>query len=141
MIFLIRTYQELSSLQTFEERFNYLKLNGTPSFETFGGRRSLNQMLYKSPEWQRIRKRAIARDAGCDLGIFDRPISKPNRLLIHHLNPITIEQVVNHDPLIFDLNNLITVSHSTHNAIHYGDLNLLPPSTPNERKAGDTKLW
>ena len=141
MIFLFRTYQEISSLRTFEERFNYLKLNGSPSFETFGGKRSLNQILYNSPEWKKTRKRIIARDLGCDLGIFDRPISKPNKLLIHHLNPISIEQVINHDPIIFDPNNLITVSHSTHNAIHYGDLSLLPPSIPNERKAGDTKLW
>ena len=138
---MIRTYQELSTFSTFEERFKYLKLNGVPSFETFGSKRSLNQILYNSPEWLRIRKRVIARDLGCDLGIFDRPISKPNKLLIHHLNPITIDQVINHDPVIFDLNNLITVSHNTHNAIHYGDLNSLPPSTPNERKAGDTKLW
>lgn len=138
---MIRTYQELSTFPTFEERFEYLKLNGAPTFETFGGKRSLNQMLYNSPEWIRTRKRVIARDLGCDLGIFDRPISKPNKLLIHHLNPIAIDQVINHDPVIFDLNNLITVSHNTHNAIHYGDFSSLPPSTPNERKAGDTKLW
>ena len=136
-----KTYSELISISSFEERFEYLRLKGSVGKDTFGYDRYLNQILYNSPEWKKTRNRIIARDLGCDLGIFDRPISKPNQLLIHHLNPISIEQVINHDPIIFDPNNLITVSHSTHNAIHYGDLSLLPPSIPNERKAGDTKLW
>ena len=134
-----RTYDELILLPTFEERFSYLQLNGQCSEVTFGGHRLLNQMLYKSPQWIDTRQRVIIRDEGCDLGILDRPIQ--NQILIHHLNPITIEQVTNFDPAIFDLNNLICVSKTTHNAIHYGDGKNLPPSTFIERKPGDTKLW
>jgi len=136
---MIKTYQELIRIPTFEERFEYLKLKANPSEATFGGHRYLNQALYKSPEWQSIRQRVIIRDNGCDLGLTDRPIR--TKILIHHLNPITIEQVLNRDPAIFDLNNLICVSHETHEAIHYGDGSRLIPSTPTERKPGDTKLW
>lgn len=136
---MIKTYQELIRIPTFEERFEYLKLKDNPSEATFGGHRYLNQALYKSPEWQSIRQRVIIRDNGCDLGLTDRPIR--TKILIHHLNPITIEQVLNRDPAIFDLNNLICVSHETHEAIHYGDGSRLIPSTPTERKPGDTKLW
>lgn len=135
----LKSYLELILLPTFEDRFEYLKLNGVPSEETFGGHRQLNQILYQSYEWQKIRRRVIIRDNGCDLGITDRPIQK--RILIHHINPITIEMVLNHDPAVFDLNNLITTCHDTHEAIHYGDQNLLIPSKPTERKPGDTKLW
>ena len=99
-----KTYNELILLPTFEERFSYLQLNGQCSVETFGGHRLLNQMLYRSPQWKEIRQRVIIRDDGCDLGILDRPIN--DEILIHHLNPITIEQVTNFDPAIFDLNNL-----------------------------------
>lgn len=135
----LRTYQELISLPTFEERFNYCKCNGSPSEITFGGHRILNQILYNSPEWKRIRQKVIIRDNGCDLACEERAIYK--NILIHHLNPITIDQVINCDPAVFDLNNLITVSHTTHNAIHYGCLERLTPSTPIERKPGDQKLW
>lgn len=134
-----RTYNELILLQTFEERFDYLRLNGQCSEITFGGHRLLNQMLYRSPQWQEVRRRVIIRDSGCDLGIEDRPIN--DQILIHHINPITIEQVTNFDPCIFDLNNLISVSKKTHNAIHYGDGTNLAPSTITERKPGDTRLW
>ena len=134
-----RTYNELILLQTFEERFDYLRLNGQCSEITFGGHRLLNQMLYRSPQWQEVRRRVIIRDNGCDLGIKDRPIN--DQILIHHINPITIEQVTNFDPCIFDLNNLISVSKKTHNAIHYGDGTNLAPSTITERKPGDTRLW
>lgn len=133
------TYDELSKLKTFEERFKYLQLNGHCSAETFGGHRMLNQMLYKSPQWKDIRQRVIIRDMGSDLGIEDRPIQ--TKILIHHLNPITIEQVTNFDPAVFDLNNLICCSHATHNAIHYGELDKLIPTNPTERKPGDTRLW
>ena len=133
------TYDELITLETFEQRFTYLKLNGKCSEETFGGHRLLNQILYKSPQWQDIRRRVIIRDNGCDLGIPDRPIN--SKILIHHINPITIEQVTNFDPAIFDLNNLICCSHSTHNLIHYGDLEKAIPTNPTERKPGDTRLW
>lgn len=134
-----RTYNELILLQTFEERFDYLRLNGQCSEITFGGHRLLNQMLYRSPQWQEVRRRVIIRDNGCDLGIEDRHIN--DQILIHHINPITIEQVTNFDPCIFDLNNLISVSKKTHNAIHYGDGTNLAPSTITERKPGDTRLW
>lgn len=133
------TYDELSKLPTFEERFRYLQQNGTPSEVTFGGHRLLNQMLYRSPQWQDVRARVILRDQGCDLGIEDRPIQK--NLIVHHLNPITIEQVANMDPCVFDMNNLICCSHATHNALHYGDLSNLPPTNLTERKPNDTRLW
>lgn len=138
---MIRTYEELVQLESFEDRFKYCKLNGIPSKTTFGGHREVNQILYRSPEWKEIRKRVIVRDNGCDLAVLDRPISKPEKILIHHLNPITLEQIVNHDPTVFDMNNLITVSYTTHNAIHYGDEGLLVPSKPTERKEGDTVPW
>ena len=134
-----RTYLELSQLKSFEERFEYCKCCANPSAVTFGGHRLLNQMLYQSPQWKSVRRKVIIRDNGCDLGVEDRPIQK--NILIHHLNPITIDDVVNHNPCVFDLNNLICVSHDTHNAIHYGDGSKLVPSTPNERRPGDTKLW
>ena len=134
-----RTYNELILLQTFEERFDYLRLNGQCSEVTFGGHRLLNQMLYRSPQWQEVRRRVSIRDNGCDLGMEDRSIN--DQILIHHINPITIEQVTNFDPCIFDLNNLISVSKKTHNAIHYGDGTNLAPSTITERKPGDTRLW
>lgn len=138
---MLRTYQELILLPTFEERFEYLRLNGVPTETTFGGHRLINQILYTSPQWKDVRRRVIIRDNGCDLGLTDRPITKPNRILIHHINPLSIEQVTNLDPAVFDLNNLICVSHDTHNAIHYGDESLLVPSGPTVRTPGDTKLW
>lgn len=138
---MLRTYQELILLPTFEDRYNYLKLNGVPTETTFGGHRQVNQILYSSPEWKNVRRRVIVRDNGCDLGLTDRPITKPNKLLIHHLNPITLDQVINHDPVVFDLNNLICVSYTTHNAIHYGDSSQLIPTQPTIRAPGDTKLW
>lgn len=134
-----RTYDELVKLPTFEERFKYLQINGQCSVETFGGHRLLNQMLYRSPQWEEVRRRVIIRDMGCDLGIEDRPIHE--KILIHHINPITIEQVTNFDPAVFDMNNLICCTHRTHNAIHYGDVEGLTPTEPIERKPGDTRLW
>ena len=134
-----RTYDELIKLPTFEERVRYLQLNGQCSVETFGGHRLLNQMLYKSPQWGEVRRRVIIRDMGCDLGIDDRPIHE--KILIHHINPITIEQVTNFDPAVFDMNNLICCTHKTHNAIHYGNVEGLTPTNPIERKPGDTRLW
>lgn len=134
-----RTYQELISLPTFEERFKYCQTHQNASDITFGGHRLLNQILYRSSEWKRIRRQVIIRDNGCDLAIPDRPIQR--NILIHHLNPITIEQVKNNDPAVFDLNNLICVSFDTHNAIHYGELEGLIPSSPTIRKPGDTIPW
>lgn len=135
----MRTYQELILLPTFEERFKYCQTNQNASDITFGGHRILNQALYKSPEWKRIRDMVIIRDNGCDLACPDRSIGR--NILIHHLNPITIDDVINHKPCVFDLNNLITTCLTTHNAIHYGNLEGLTPSYPIERRKDDQKLW
>ena len=135
----IKTYSELITLPTFEERFNYLKLEGTVGESTFGFDRCLNQNLYKSQEWKSVRNKVIIRDNGCDLACEGYEIY--GKVLIHHINPITVEDIINRNPIIFDLENLITTVHNTHNAIHYGDGSRLIPSTPTERKPGDTKLW
>lgn len=135
---MIKTYRELRQLQTFEDRFNYLKLNGSVGKSTFGFDRYLNQLLYHSKEWKTIRNEIIIRDEGCDLGIPDRSIY--TGLLIHHINPITIENIEHNDPCVFDPNNLICTCHSTHQAIHYGDESHLV-RIPKPRVKGDTKLW
>lgn len=138
VISMIKTYLELSNLHTFDERFNYLKLNGVVGKDTFGFDRYLNQTLYRSKEWKAIRDRVIFRDNGCDLGMYGYEIQ--GHILIHHMNPITKEDILNRNPIIFDLNNLICVTHKTHNAIHYGDKNLLS-MIPKERSKNDTCLW
>lgn len=135
---LSRSYKELLQLDTFEERYEYLKLNGVVAEDTFGSKRYLNQMLYTSPEWRSIRDTIIVRDSGCDLGIIDRPIH--DKIYIHHINPITIDDILDGNPIVFDPNNLICVSHITHEAIHYGDSNLLPKDYV-ERTPNDTCLW
>lgn len=134
----MKSYQELTSFATFEERFNYLKLSGLVGDETFGCKRWLNQTLYKSPEWRSFRDRVIRRDNGCDLGIPGREIY--GQIIIHHINPITLEDIVERDPKIFDMNNAISTMLSTHNAIHYGDANNLILD-PVERTANDTCPW
>lgn len=133
-----RAYSELKNLDSFEERFNYLKLNGQVGETTFGSRRYLNQLLYKSKEWISVRDKVIIRDEGCNLGIPGREIC--GKILVHHINPITIEDVENNNPKVFDLENLITTSHITHEAIHYGDENLLIKD-PIVRTANDTCPW
>ena len=134
-----RTYSELIKLKTFEERFDYLKLNGTVGKDTFGFDRYMNQLLYhNSKEWKAVRRKVIVRDNGCDLGVEGYDIL--GKILVHHLNPITKDDIKNRSPTIFDLNNLICVSHNTHNAIHYGDENLLVKA-PIERKLNDTCPW
>lgn len=135
---IIRTYSELQRLQTFEDRFNYLSLKGYVGDSTFGFDRWLNQQFYKSPEWLYARRVVILRDNGCDLGIDGYEIH--TELLIHHMNPITVADIQRRNPDIFDPEFLITTTHRTHNAIHYGDEQSLP--TPFvERRRGDTKLW
>lgn len=134
----MKTYTELSKLKTFKERFDYLNLQGQPGSATFGFDRYLNQALYNSKEWKDIRDKIITRDGACDLGIPGREIK--SKVLIHHLNSITEEQITNRDPIIFDPDNLICVTHRTHNAIHYGSFEQTPQE-PKERKQGDTKLW
>lgn len=134
----IRTYSELIQLATFKERWEYLALRGEVGADTFGFDRFLNQNFYHSPEWRRARRDAIVRDSGCDLGLREREIFDSH--YVHHMNPMTVRDLDEGNPDIINLEYLITVSHSTHNAIHYGDENLLPPPFV-ERKPGDTRLW
>lgn len=134
-----RTYLEVSQLKTFEERFEYLRVNSSIGIETFGSDRFLNQILYHDTEWRSVRNRVIIRDSGCDLGILDREISG-EPIYIHHLNPITRENVLNRDPCLFDMNNLICCTRRTHNAIHYGDSTKLIHGLV-ERKPNDTCPW
>ena len=133
-----RTYLELIELKTFEERFEYLRLDGVVGAETFGSSRQLNQALYQSYEWKKIRDMIILRDNGCDLGIEGRDIFQ--QAYIHHLNPITKKQILDRDPILFDPNNLITVSYQTHQAIHYGGKSILLLD-PIERFANDVAPW
>lgn len=133
-----RSYSELIRIPSFEERYEYLKLGGTVGRETFGFDRYLNQMLYQSREWKRTRHGIILRDDGCDLGISDRLLQ--SQLLIHHINPISIEDLESYAACIFDEENLITTSMATHNAIHFGDKSLLPILPPS-RTQDDTQLW
>lgn len=133
-----RTYSELMSIPTYEERLEYLRLNGKPGEMTFGGSRYLNQRLYHGPEWGRVRRDIILRDNGCDLGDPDRPIA--GKILIHHLEPITIEDLRNGATNVFDPENLICVSYDTHNDIHFGFKSLAPPVVY-ERRENDTVPW
>ena len=135
---MIRTYRELSQLQTFEERFRYLQVRAAVGAETFGYERYINQAFYRSQEWRRIRTQVIARDLGCDLGLEGFEIF--DRVVIHHMNPMTREQLRTHDDDPLNPEFLISVTHNTHNAIHYGDPNSLVRLPP-ERRPGDTTLW
>ena len=133
-----RTYSELIELETFEERFEYLSIRGQVGCETFGFNRWVNQRFYTSSAWRRLRRLAILRDESCDLGIQDREIH--SRLIVHHMNPITQEDIEYGTRMALDLENLICTSHETHNAIHYSDASLIAkPFVP--RSPGDTKLW
>lgn len=135
---MIRTYSELVALPSFLDRFNYLKLNGNVGQETFGSKRYLNQEFYRSSEWKSIRDQVIIRDGGCDLGIEGREIF--GKIFIHHLNPISMDDVLCHSSTLIDLENLICVSKRTHDAIHYGDENLLVKDFI-ERTRFDTCPW
>lgn len=134
----LRTYSELRRLDTLVDRFRYLQLNGSVGDKTFGFDRWINQQFYTSSQWRKIRPYVIHRDSGCDLGIDGYEIYKG--LYIHHLNPLTVKDIVEGDESIFDPEYLITTTLATHNAIHYGDERLLP-RTFVERRPGDTKLW
>ena len=134
----MRTYSELARLSTFEERFRYLRLDGVVGRETFGFDRYLNQRFYSSVEWKRIRRDVIIRDNGCDIGIPDRTIG--GRVLIHHMNPVSREDIVRASEKLLNPEYLVCVSHETHNAIHYGDESLLV-TVPPERKPNDTCPW
>jgi hypothetical protein len=135
---MIKNYTELSRLYTFEDRYEYLRLQGIVGKTTFGFDRWMNQRFYGSIQWRQLRNHIIARDLACDLGIEGYEIYK--ELVIHHMNPITADQIHHGDGDILDPEFLITTSHRTHNAIHYGDARLLP-RLPIERRAGDTRLW
>ena len=134
----IRTYSELITIPTFKERFEYLQLKGSVGKDTFGYDRHLNQVLYRSPEWKRLRNQIIIRDCGCDLACEGYDIH--SKVLIHHLNPITVEDVLARSRKVFDPDNLVCVSHNTHNAIHYGDVDLLITG-PIIRTKNDTCPW
>ena len=135
---MIRTYSELVKYDSFEERFEYLKLNGVVSEETFGFDRYLNQIFYNSPEWKRIRNEVIIRDNGCDLGMYEYEIF--GNIIIHHMNPIRVEDIENRNPDILNPEFLISCSFQTHNAIHYGDIDLLPRGII-VRHPNDTCPW
>lgn len=135
----ILTYKELLTYKTFEERYNYLNLHGIVGDKTFGVERYLNQMFYRSSEWKEIREYVITRDNGCDLGIRDMEILG-SKIYVHHMNPITIDDIIKHSSRILDPNELITVSLSTHNALHYGEINDVKNLVV-ERKPNDTCPW
>ena len=134
----IRTYSELIRLPTFEERFRYLKLDGLVGKDTFGFDRYLNQEFYRSKEWKEVRDFVIVRDNGCDLGMDGYEIV--GRIYIHHMNPITVNDIVHSSDFLLNPDYLICVSHNTHNAVHYGDEGLLV-TTPVERRKNDTCPW
>ena len=134
----IRTYSELITLPTFEERYRYLKLYGRVGEDTFGFDRYLNQIFYKSKEWRSVRDYVIARDNGCDLGIEGHEIF--GKILIHHMNPITKTDILERSDLLLNPEYLICTIKNTHDAIHYGDENLLI-TTPKERTKNATCPW
>lgn len=136
---LTRTYSDLVRLKTFDDRFDYLKLEGSVGQSTFGFDRHLNQTFYQSHEWKTVRRHVIVRDNGCDLGIEGYDIHA--EILIHHINPMVAEDIIHGESWIIDPEFLITTTKQTHNAIHYGDTSLLVPKTVVERLPGDTKLW
>ena len=138
---MIKTYSQMLDYKTFEDRFEFLKNTALIGEVTFGGRRWLNQDFYKSKEWRQIRRKVILRDNGCDLAMPDRPITREEGLVIHHINPITEKDIYEMTPLLLDPDYLVCVSKTTHNAIHYGDSNLLMPSTFIERAPFDTVPW
>jgi hypothetical protein len=135
---MIRSYSELRRLDTFEERFKYLMLRGSVGSSTFGFDRWINQKFYTSNQWRKLRHHIIARDQGCDLGVKDHEIY--DRIVIHHMNPMTFEDIAHGEGNILDPEFLITVAFKTHNAIHYGDERMLPKPHV-ARRSGDTKLW
>lgn len=132
-----KSYQELMTFETFEERLNYLYIGDKVGRETFGNSRWINQRLYKSYRWIKKRSSIIARDEGCDLGVDGCGLNSKN-VIVHHINPITEQDIVNGNPCVFDDDNLITVSRATHNYIHYGTV---IETMPIERSKNDTSPW
>lgn len=136
---MIRTYSKLCKLVSFEERYSYLKLNGLIGEETFGFDRFVNQSFYKSREWKSIRDFIIIRDNGCDLGLIGHDIR--GKIIIHHMNPISLNDIVVRSDLLLNPEFLISTTHTTHNAIHYGDEKLLMTNSVVERVPNDTCPW
>lgn len=134
----VRKYSELRRLTSFEDRFDYLALHGEVGKATFGFDRWVNQQFYRSREWEQVRGFVIVRDEGCDLGVPGYDIH--SRLMVHHMNPVTAEALIHGEEWVLDPEFLITTTHRTHNAIHYGDDSLLV-KPPIERRPGDTRLW
>ena len=137
---MIRTYSELIKLPTFEERYKYLKLNGKVGEDTFGFDRYLNQIFYKSKEWRLAKNYVITRDLGCDLAVSDREIPNGVQILVHHMNPIMLKDIIRRSDILLNPEYLITTTKNTHNAIHYGDSGLLI-SGPIKRSRNDTCPW
>lgn len=135
---ILKSYRNLILLPTILDRFEYLRIKANVGDSTFGFDRFINQDFYQSREWRQVRMKVIARDEGCDLGVPEYPIG--GKVIIHHINPITAEDIENASDLLFDMDNLICVSESTHNAIHFGDETLLP-AEPIIRMPGDTCPW
>lgn len=134
----VRTYAEMSAIKDFMGRFEYLKLGGAVGETTFGFDRHLNQSLYRSARWRRVRDEVLIRDDGLDMGMDGYPAG--SRMVVHHMNPLTARDIEEENPVIFRVDLLVCVSFSTHNAIHYGDASLLP-KPPVIRKPGDTCPW
>ncbi len=134
---MIRTYSDLCKLVSFEERYLYLKLNGSTGEETFGFDRFINQKFYKSPEWKAVRDFVIIRDNGCDLGLIDIR----GKIIVHHMNPISKNDIAERSDLLLNPEFLISTSHATHNAIHYSDEKLLMSNLVVERLPNDTCPW
>lgn len=138
-IILMKTYRELMTYNTYEERLKYLQTHSTIGEDVFGSRRHLCQAFYRSNEWKNIRRKIIIRDKGCDLGLEDYPIA--GRVIVHHIEPITIEDIVEHNiDKLLNPNNLICISHLTHEALHYGS-NVNDPNALIERSMFDTCPW
>lgn len=137
-IMIIRTYSELITIPTFEERYEYLRIGGKVGEETFGFDRYLNQTFYKSNEWRDIRDHVIIRDNGCDLAMIDREIY--GRILVHHMNPVRVDDIMRRSKYLLDPEYLICTTKITHDAIHYGDSSLLI-TAPIERSKNDTCPW
>lgn len=135
-----KSYSEMARLRTFEERFEYLKLDGKVGEETFGASRGVNQSFYRSPKWRDARRLVIIRDDGCDLGVPGHQI--PRYICVHHINPVTQDQIRRDDPALYDPENLVSVGSMTHKGLHYGDIAIADPSTELvERKPNDTCPW
>lgn len=134
----VRTYSEMATLETFEERFDYLVLGGSVGVDTFGFDRHINQTFYRSMEWRRVRNHVILRDRECDLAIPGREVYQG--MVVHHINPMGPDDIIHSEDWILDPEFLVVTSHLTHNAIHYGDKRSLPRVVV-ERRPNDTRLW